>query len=395
MSTRPKKRKSVATLNDNYTVPTSPRMQEYYDIVSYCRPAGSKMEEEMITRFIEPLGVVRDDFDNLLIKIGDTQVLWSCHTDTVHSVSARQKLTIDTRGMLGSSMLKDAEGKLTQRLSNCLGADCSTGVWLMIQMIRAKVPGLYIFHREEEVGGRGSSHIKKELKAKTYKYQSWFDGINYAIAFDRYGLTSIISRQSGGECCSQTFVNSLADILNTGFEATNFAGTQQTVMFGYKADRGGTFTDTANYMGLISECTNISVGYYSQHRNTEYQDLEHMDLLLQKLLQFDESKLVHIRDASKHSDYSWYDDYDSELKWNGGYYYNNGRGNYVTYPKTTYRHSKDASSTTTTYQTGAETRWLYHLVRDHPAIVSEILEELGFDYDQLRGEIKERGGCID
>jgi hypothetical protein len=49
--------------------------------------------------------------------------------------------------------------------SNCLGADCTTGVWLILEMIKANVPGVYVIHSDEEVGGKGArdmvnAHIK-------------------------------------------------------------------------------------------------------------------------------------------------------------------------------------------------------------------------------------------
>ena len=38
-------------------------------------------------------------------------------------------------------------------------------------------------------------------------------------------------------------------------------------------DNTGVFTDSANFIGLISECTNISVGYYNEHTNKERQNM--------------------------------------------------------------------------------------------------------------------------
>ena len=41
--------------------------------------------------------------------------------------------------------------------SSCLGADCTTGIWLIMNMIEAKViEGVYVIHAAEEVGCKGS-----------------------------------------------------------------------------------------------------------------------------------------------------------------------------------------------------------------------------------------------
>jgi hypothetical protein len=47
----------------------------------------------------------------------------------------------------------------------------------------------------------------------------------------------------------------------------------------YKPDNTGVYTDSAEFVDLISECTNISVGYYNEHTETEKQDIEHLKKL--------------------------------------------------------------------------------------------------------------------
>jgi hypothetical protein len=146
----------------------------------------------------------------------------------------------------------------------------------MINMIRRNVPGLYIFHAAEEVGGLGSDYIAKQTA-------DLLDGIQYAIAFDRRGTTSIITHQ-GSRCCSDGFAHALADQLGGS----------------YGLDTGGTFTDTANYTHLIPECTNISVGYYSAHQATEYLDVSFAAWLLERLCALDINALPVLRDTSDH-----------------------------------------------------------------------------------------------
>jgi hypothetical protein len=135
-----------------------------------------------------------------------------------------------------------------------LGADDGTGIYIMLEMISAQVPGVYMFHRGEERGGLGSAWMAENETAflRTFKR---------AIAFDRKGKTSVITSQLGQSCCSDSFGNALAKALSA------MPGTT------WNLDPTGSFTDTANYTSLIPECTNISVGYINQHTRNESQDL--------------------------------------------------------------------------------------------------------------------------
>jgi hypothetical protein len=44
----------------------------------------------------------------------------------------------------------------------------------------------------------------------------------------------------------------------------------------YIKDDGGVYTDSAEFVDYIPECTNISVGYYSEHTVNEKQDINHL-----------------------------------------------------------------------------------------------------------------------
>lgn len=238
---------------------------ELMDMLRYCRPAGSDTEVAFIEKFLSPLEVTWDDYGNLYKFVGDppSRVLWSSHTDTVHDEEGFQEVICKN----GMAMTKDR---------NCLGADCTTGVWLMMNMIRAEVPGVYIFHRAEEIGMKGSGYISKQYDKELSEY---FDA---AIAFDRYGYDSIITHQMMERGCSQAFTESLAGILDMDF----------------KPDDGGVYTDTYSYINQIPEVTNISVGYFNQHSKNERQDILFAETLVQKLMKFDASKLVIKRDPT-------------------------------------------------------------------------------------------------
>jgi len=234
-------------------------MEELYEILKYKRPYGSDEEELCITAHLDIIpGMEKDGFGNRIITIGENPTtLFSSHTDTVHKEGGMQILVNDKEKQV---IYKDDK--------ECLGADDGAGMWIMIQLINEKIPGLYIFHRGEECGGLGSSYIAHDTP-------EILDNITKAIAFDRRGTKDIINRQSGGKCCSEEFVTSFSKALDMGHSSAT-----------------GSFTDTANYTELVEECTNISVGYYNEHRPTESLDYEYLTQLAVKLIQVDFETLV-------------------------------------------------------------------------------------------------------
>lgn len=228
-----------------------------HEMLTYRRPAGSKAERKFIRRFLRPLGVEQDGAGNLIKRIGDAPVMWSSHTDTVHKSGGRQATCEDTK-----------TGYITAINQSCLGADDTVGVWLMVEMIKREVPGLYIFHRAEEIGAYGSMHIANATPRL-------LAGIQYAIALDRKGTKSIVTNQMGSRCCSDAFANALGKALDLGMSA----------------DDSGVFTDTVNYIEHVPECTNISVGYYDHHTAREKLFVPHAMALLEALCALDVSSL--------------------------------------------------------------------------------------------------------
>ena len=238
-----------------------------------CRPADSLAVEYFIEDWLLPLGGYSDAAGNVIVRVGDSsRVMWSSHTDTVHNKAGRQRVVIS-----GDSF-KLGHGSD----SSCLGADCTTGVWLMREMILAGVHGLYVFHDSEEVGGHGSAWLAKHTS-------QLLKGIDFCIAFDRKGFDSVITHQIGGRTASDSFVASIVPQLPHK----------------YQADQGGTFTDSANYVDLIGECSNLSVGYLAQHSKGETQSVSHALALRESMLRFDESKLVASRKAGEVDSEYW------------------------------------------------------------------------------------------
>lgn len=308
-------------------------------MLSYARPTGSGAEKAFRQRFIHPLGVGIDAAGNLIKRIGTAPILWSCHTDTVHRKSGKQYV----------ALYDDIVELSKESQHNCLGADDTAGVWLMCEMIRAEVPGLYIFHYGEETGGTGSQFIAKS----TTKLLS---GIKAAVALDRKGTHSIITHQFE-RCCSDDFANSLGKALNLGMSP----------------DDSGVFTDTANYVDDIGECSNISVGYYDQHSSYETLDLSFLAALRDRLIGIDLSVLTFKRQPGEPDpDYTALDSY-----WER-------RGSSLTVK----RYDETGSNSGTS-------RSLETLVEDYPEVAADILERMGYDPKGFMGEIQALYGMSD
>lgn len=248
------------------------------EMLTYKRKEGSVGQQLFNKRFIQPMMGKPDEVGNYLCQVypdgkverfrgvihPKNKIIFMAHHDTVHKTDGRQKVFYDPT----------ADVAYVDH-NECLGADCTTGVFLILEMIRYKVPGLYIIHTGEECGGIGSSDIV-DGKPK------WLNDVEACISFDRYGTNSIITHQMGQRTCSESFANDLESILKMNL----------------KSDSGGVYTDSYEYCGLVSECTNISVGYYNQHTKKESQDIEFAIRLRDALIKADWSKIRGYRDPT-------------------------------------------------------------------------------------------------
>ena len=272
-----------------YTAPN------FIDMLAYKRPDGSRYQKKFCRRFLEPVFGKPDAHGNYTLVVGvKPRVAFMSHHDTVHHTDGRQIVQIMDDHAFSTG-------------NDCLGADCTTGIYIMLRMIEENVPGVYVVHAGEEIGCVGSSALVKDFPA-------WIGQVDAAISFDRKGYTSIITHQMGARTCSDAFADSLADILDLSMVK----------------DTTGAYTDSNEYIDYISECTNISVGYFNQHTKKESQDLVFLEYLIQALVVADWSKLVFKRaiGAVEYSTYnkgpykavrkvSTYDYYDDP--WNDSY----------------------------------------------------------------------------
>jgi hypothetical protein len=253
-------------------------------------------------------GLKEDEFGNLFIKIGESDVMFTSHLDTATASLTKIVHVFD------DNIIK-TDG------NTILGADDKAGVTIMLYMIEKNIPGLYYFFLGEEVGCVGSKKLASSHK------ENKIEGINKVVSFDRRGTDSIITYQSSKRCCSDSFGDALAAEFNR-VDST----------FKYKRDETGVLTDSVQFISIYPECTNISVGYYSEHTFNERQDIEHLEKLAKACTKIDWIGLPVERDASKteyksYGGYGGYDGYDGYDGYGIGYGGRHGWEDYDDYPR--------------------------------------------------------------
>lgn len=225
----------------------------YEEMLSYLRPMGTGYEIAFLLLLQRALltldqDIEVDEFGNLWMEQGESQTLFVAHTDTAGSSEGYRK------PLLEGGFYKSPDKRP-------LGADDTSGIYVLLTLIEAGVPGTYLFTRGEESGGLGAEFVARNLGDALKKFKR-------AIAFDRRGSSSVITHQAGGRCASDTFAEALSNQLND-------------LGLLYMPDNTGIYTDTAEFTELIPECTNISVGYVKEHSCEETQDWGFLQALAQ------------------------------------------------------------------------------------------------------------------
>jgi hypothetical protein len=211
-----------------------------------------------------PKGTVRDKHGNYYYKIGESKTIFACHLDTANKVYGPVVHVIE------GNIIK-TDGK------TILGADDKAGVTVLLYLISKRIPGTYYFFIGEEVGCIGS---------KAASVEGNFADFDRIVSFDRRDVCSIITHQSYRRTCSDIFATALSN---------------EYLMLGLNLlpDDTGVYTDSAEFVDYIPECTNISVGYYSEHTNSERQDIDFLEKLCEASAQIDWNTLPTIRDMKK------------------------------------------------------------------------------------------------
>lgn len=302
-------------------------MRNYFQMIRWMRPAGSAALDLFCEMYLEPIFGKPDEYGNYVKMVpnkdgSSPNLCFTAHSDTVHYNGGIQDLRYEGNWLFAED-------------SDCLGADCTTGIWLILEMIHCQVPGVYVIHAEEEVGCIGS---RKLVKARP----AWLDEIDAVISFDRKGTDSVVTHQIGIRTCSDAFAKSFA----------------QAIDMPMKPDSGGVYTDSNEYIDVVGECTNISVGYLAQHIKSECQDMEFLVELRDKLVSADWSKLVFSRQPMDPSDYD-FDYMGYKSKFDSRFY--------------------DGTDT--------EQDLILTLVYDYPEEIATYLYNLGFSADVIAEEL--------
>ena len=252
----------------------------FIELTSKTYPHGY---ENRLESFL-PNGWTMDEDGNYYFEVGTgSKTIFASHLDTV------SKDHVNVKHRFEKNIIK-TNGKTT------LGADDKAGVTILLYMIHNNVPGLYYFFIGEEVGCIGSTAAAKRVE--------FFSKYNKIVSFDRRGTKSIITHQSSKRSCSDAFADSLAK------EYSKFS-------VKLEKDDTGVYTDSAEFVTVIPECTNISVGYYGEHTHAEYQDIAFLEKLAKASAKVNWESLVIERDPS-------------EVEWKkSNYYYYGGDASYA------------------------------------------------------------------
>jgi hypothetical protein len=325
------------------------------EMLRYRRPEGSDTQRIFCEKYLEPDFGEPDPYGNYIKIINHPNgslpnLCFTAHHDTVHTVDGMQHVVVN--------------GDVAYAVdSNCLGADCTTGVWLILGMIQANVPGIYVVHAGEEVGCVGSSAMIKDHLSDITKY-SWLQHAKAVISFDRKGEESIITHQMGSRTASDEFAISLADVLGLPM----------------RPDNTGAYTDSNEYIEVVGECTNISVGYLGQHTKKE--------------TEADWSGLVFKREPGEVDP----DDYRSWWTSRTGGYSSGYMDEEYYHGTTTYgdaydgvRRKRDSYSQLNMRGKvrGSNERDLHDLITDYPWELAELLDDLGVDANDLMNQMEE------
>lgn len=205
--------------------------------------------EEEVMEFL-PKDLDKDEFGNYYKVIaGDDTTMFSSHLDTA-----------DRNPVPTNLFTKDEDGDeiIYTDGNTILGADDKSGVTVMMYMMAHNIPGIYYFFIGEERGGIGSNQL-----ANVYDKFDFLKNVKKCISFDRRRTISVITHQMGGRCCSDAFGTALCKEYNG--QGLNLS-----------LDNGGVYTDSASFMDIIPECTNLSVGYLNEHTGKEEQNMTYL-----------------------------------------------------------------------------------------------------------------------
>lgn len=214
-----------------------------------------------------PKGVKKDSIGNYYIEIGNSETLFTSHLDTLGDKYEKVNHVIE-----GDIVKTDG--------TTILGGDNKCGVVILSYLIEQGVPGTYYFFLGEEPphGMYGSTNA---LKQNT----EYFKKFKRVIAFDRKKDCSIITRQMAVNCCSDEF----ALTLKKEFEKYDLH---------FDLDKTGWYTDSAVFIKVIPEVTNISAGVWNEHSTEEFVDISILEKIAHAASKINWENLPTVREIS-------------------------------------------------------------------------------------------------
>jgi hypothetical protein len=256
----------------------------FLNLTEYTIPFG---KESTLEKYL-PEGIKKDEVGNYYIEIGNSETMFSTHLDTYSKNYEKVNHVFDEN----DPYIIKTDGK------TILGGDNKLGTSIMLSMIKHNVPGTYYFFLGEEPILSGGVWGSKNIAQKN---PDFFKKFKRCIAFDRRKYGSIVVRQMGRMCCSSEFAKAVAN----NFDINGIKWDQEGG-FGY-------YTDTAVFMDLIPECTNISAGGFNEHYKTEWVDLNYTWKVYQAAINTDwenlptqrelENRFLHEDDTTKVTKY--------------------------------------------------------------------------------------------
>ena len=213
----------------------------FLKLTEYTIPYSTDNKYENTLAKYLPTGYKTDSVGNFYVEVGQSETLFTTHLDTYCTEYQKVNHVID------GDIIK-TDGK------TILGGDNKLGMSILLYMIQKGIPGTYYFFLgEEPIISGGLWGSQNALKANP----NFFKKFKRAVAFDRKETGSVVRRQKARYCCSEEFADALSDELtNLGVES--------------KPDPNAYYTDTATFLDIIPECTNISAGGWKEHYNSEW-----------------------------------------------------------------------------------------------------------------------------
>ena len=236
-------------------------------LTEYTVPFGYEEELEPILYEMIP-NLQKDPYGNYYVNVGRSKTLFTSHLDTY--CKRREKV---------NHVIK--KKKIATDQTTVLGGDNKNGVVILMYMIKNNVPGMYYFFKGEEgiVTGKscnGSTWLLENDPNIFVKYDR-------AIAFDRRGRGSIVTKQRARRTCSDEF----ADALIEEFKE-NGLPFHKDYAYG---------TDAAVFMDIIPEVTNISSGGAYEHSYLETTDIGYTEKVAKAAVNIKWEELPVVRDA--------------------------------------------------------------------------------------------------